>query len=88
MVELSRRPPLSISRENRIDRSPRRHSHQKMPALAAEAKVSTRSTPGFATVPIAPRPLLSRINEEDDRPEERDARLKEGASLLAVLTDR
>ena len=61
MVELSSRPPLSISRENRIDRSPRRHSHQKMPALAVEANVNNKSTPGFATAPMAPRPLLSRM---------------------------
>jgi hypothetical protein len=44
-----------------MDRSPRRHSHQKMPAWAVDANVSTRSTPGFAIVPMAPRPLLSRV---------------------------
>ena len=59
--ELSSRPPPSIHRENRMDRSPLRHSHQKIPALAAETMVSTRSTPGRATAPIAPRPLASRM---------------------------
>jgi len=61
MVELSSRPPLSIIRENRIDRSPRRHSHQKKPAAAFDASVNSRSAPGLATVPIAPRPLPIRM---------------------------
>jgi hypothetical protein len=60
IAELSSSAPASIVRENRIDRTPRRHSHQKTPAWVAEARVSRVSRPRFTTVPTAPRPLLNR----------------------------
>lgn len=43
-----------------MERCPLRHSHHKMPALAVEAAVKTRSVPGFATAPMTPRAQPSR----------------------------
>src|SRR6185295_7116903 len=54
MTAWSSKPPLSIAREKRIDRTPRRLSHQKTPACVAEAIVNSRSFPGFTTAPTAP----------------------------------
>src|SRR4051794_2070784 len=54
MTAWSSKPPLSIAREKRIDRTPRRLSHQKTPACVVEAIVNSRSFPGFTTAPTAP----------------------------------
>src|SRR4051794_32618961 len=54
MTAWSSKPPLSIAREKRIDRTPRRLSHQKTPACVAEAIVNSRSFPGFTIAPTAP----------------------------------
>lgn len=44
-----------------MDRCPRRHSQQKVPAWAVRARTIRKSTPGFVIAPTAPMPLLSRL---------------------------
>ena len=88
MAELSSRPPLSIIRENRMERVPRRHSHQKTPALAVDANVNEKVQAWLRDRPDSTETAAKQNDEEDDLPEERDPGLKEGARLLTVLADR
>lgn len=61
MATKNRKAPPSMSRENRNERFPRRHTHQNTPASAVTPRVSQKSQPRCASAPTAPSPLPNRM---------------------------
>ena len=84
------KPPPSTIRQNRIDRFPRRHSHQSAPDKTTAPNVITVSGPGFTIPPPArPRtpPASVKQNNTFQNNANRACRKARASSLSSVAGD-
>ena len=84
------RPAPSTIRQNRIDRLPRRHSHQRKPDRTIAPNVITVSGPGFTIPPPArPRRPPGRLKQNNtfQNNANRVCRKARASSLSSVVGD-